>query len=515
MKILKNIGLAILLVLSNTSFAALVKYGLVNQEDLLITLDTQTGLEWLALTATQNTSYQEILSGFGSYTTTHGFRVATKNEVNQLFQNVGVTNEWADIPDYVQGVSSLFLFFGILTEIDYNSPRTQYQSHGMYLPDQPCCSASPGVSTFSLTYEYLNPVSGRAYLNNGYTNFDSSFNYRGTFLVREAKSSFPASELQPTVLVVPSIAYQLANCPEDTNGSTQDGIDLVKAIPANYGLFTQAQLDAAKQNATQSCPACPSYSCPVCSCPINTQAQLDTAKQSGIDLVKTAPANYGLFTQAQLDTAKQSGIDLVKTAPANYGLFIQAQLDTAKQSGIDLVKTTPTNYGLFTQAQVDAIKQTSIALVTTAPSNYGLFNQAQIDSAKQAGVQDGINQCKGDPNCKGSGISQAQLDEAVNAAKQSCKANPASCGLFSQAELDSSKELAKQEGINQCKLDPTSCGIKLIDKVAAPYLTNDLKLMIPFLEYQTTLPTNLWAALSFLPYEGVVYFRVEQYGVTQ
>jgi len=37
----------------------------------------------------------------------------------------------------------------------------------------------------------------------------------------------------------------------DTNGSTQEGINLVKSTPSDYGLFTQTQIDAAKQTASQ------------------------------------------------------------------------------------------------------------------------------------------------------------------------------------------------------------------------------------------------------------------------
>jgi hypothetical protein len=197
---------AFLAVTAFPASAALVQYGLMDREDGLVTRDTTSSLEWLDLTATQNKSYQDVIGGYGSYTTTHGFRVATHSEVRQLFQNLGLTNQWADIPGYITGVTELLRFLGALTEIDYGSPRTQYQSHGMWIPNQPCCSSSPGVSTFTLTYDYTDPVSGRAYLDNGYTNFQSALDYRGTFLVRTARSPFdPAAN--PSTLLPPSIAY--------------------------------------------------------------------------------------------------------------------------------------------------------------------------------------------------------------------------------------------------------------------------------------------------------------------
>jgi hypothetical protein len=41
--------------------------------DQLLTLDTETNLEWLNLTATANRSANEVLGGFGRFATTHGF----------------------------------------------------------------------------------------------------------------------------------------------------------------------------------------------------------------------------------------------------------------------------------------------------------------------------------------------------------------------------------------------------------------------------------------------------------
>lgn len=64
---------------------ALVQQNLVpGTGDHLITLDTETNLEWLSLDATLNLSYLEVLSGAGGYTTTYGFRYATGAEIALL-----------------------------------------------------------------------------------------------------------------------------------------------------------------------------------------------------------------------------------------------------------------------------------------------------------------------------------------------------------------------------------------------------------------------------------------------
>jgi len=237
-------------------------------------------------------------------------------------------------------------------------------------------------------------------------------------------------------------------CPADTNGSTQTGIDLVKATPANYGLFTQAQIDAAKQTGIQSC--------------------------------KDNPASCGLFNQTQYDAAKQVGIDLVKAKPNDYGItikslggFTQDELNVAKttsiQDGINQCKTNPNSFGLFTQAQLDAAKQTGIDLVKAKPNDYNLFSATDVSNketiAKQTGVQEGINKCKTDPVSCGIMVSNDQ-----------CKTNPSSCGLFTQDQLNAEKETSKQNGIEFCKNDPNCKGIH------ATYNPLNGEVHIPFID---------------------------------
>ncbi len=71
---------------------SLVQQNLVSGTgDHLITLDTDTNLEWLSLNATANLSYLDVLGGTGGYTTTYGFRYATGQEISLLHQHAGIT----------------------------------------------------------------------------------------------------------------------------------------------------------------------------------------------------------------------------------------------------------------------------------------------------------------------------------------------------------------------------------------------------------------------------------------
>ncbi|MBS0179977.1 MAG: hypothetical protein JSR20_14570 [Nitrospira sp.] len=71
---------------------ALIQQNLVpGTGDHLITLDTDTNLEWLSLNATANLSYLDVLGGAGGYTTSYGFRYATGQEISLLHQHAGIT----------------------------------------------------------------------------------------------------------------------------------------------------------------------------------------------------------------------------------------------------------------------------------------------------------------------------------------------------------------------------------------------------------------------------------------
>ena len=71
---------------------ALIQKDLVpGSGDQLLTLDTETNLEWLNLTATANRSANEVSGGFGGFTTTHGFRYATGADLGTLYTHAGIT----------------------------------------------------------------------------------------------------------------------------------------------------------------------------------------------------------------------------------------------------------------------------------------------------------------------------------------------------------------------------------------------------------------------------------------
>lgn len=169
-----------------------------------------------------------------------------------------------------------------------------------------------------------------------------------------------------------------------------------------------------------------------------------------------------MFSQTQINAAKQTGIDLVKTKPNDYNLFSATDVSTkevtAKQTGIQegitKCKTDPVSCGIVVSN--DQCK--------TNPASCNLFTQTQMDSAKQIALQDGINKCKLDPASCGIIVSNDQ-----------CKTNPSSCNLFTQAQLDA----AKQSAVEQCKNDPNCKGTTAIHATYNP-LTGEVH--IPFID---------------------------------
>ncbi len=71
---------------------ALIQQDLVpGSGDQLLTFDTDTNLQWLNLTVTAGRSYQEIMDGFGRFTTTQGFQYADGGQISELCAHAGIT----------------------------------------------------------------------------------------------------------------------------------------------------------------------------------------------------------------------------------------------------------------------------------------------------------------------------------------------------------------------------------------------------------------------------------------
>lgn len=94
MKFWKLSVLTTALALSGNASAATLSVDWQMAGDNLITLDTDTGLEWLDLTATTSRSYNDISTAFGVGQEFDGWRYATMNEISVFFDAFGGNNAY-------------------------------------------------------------------------------------------------------------------------------------------------------------------------------------------------------------------------------------------------------------------------------------------------------------------------------------------------------------------------------------------------------------------------------------
>lgn len=100
--------------------------------DGLLTHDSDTGLEWLDLIATNLQSVNSVLGGYGGYIQ-NGFRYATDDEVLALLTHAGITH--FDGVLRVQDWPGTQLFQDLFGITNYISPNDPYYSWGMTEPD--------------------------------------------------------------------------------------------------------------------------------------------------------------------------------------------------------------------------------------------------------------------------------------------------------------------------------------------------------------------------------------------
>ncbi|HEX7036351.1 MAG TPA: hypothetical protein VF210_11280 [Pseudomonadales bacterium] len=85
----KAAGVILLTFIFGQGERCLDRAGLAIDGDGLLTLDTETGLEWLDWSYTINLSHADVASNFAPGGEFEGFRYATLSELVTLYTNVG------------------------------------------------------------------------------------------------------------------------------------------------------------------------------------------------------------------------------------------------------------------------------------------------------------------------------------------------------------------------------------------------------------------------------------------
>lgn len=189
---MKRIALALgtaTLMASGIAHAALVKQDLLTAGDGLVTLDTDTHLEWLQLTATQNLSVDAVLGGAGGWVNA-GFQYASFSQVGQLLNDAGYlgsTSDYATL-SLVADNASANTFLS-----DFGSTSEPNFTFGFMSPYP--CSRTIGSATTCTDYVQINAngAAGRGYAipDSGAFGTDTARPYVGSFLVRTVPEPAP------------------------------------------------------------------------------------------------------------------------------------------------------------------------------------------------------------------------------------------------------------------------------------------------------------------------------------
>ena len=166
--------------------ALLVEIDRYTPGDALITLDTTTGFEWLDVTETMNTSYEQVWAN--AQLGAEGWRHATNFEVTDLF------DEYLT----VQNISQVQRYFGITHFFDSSLPDADFwMTHGFI-------DYIGGRSQFGDAFIKKEMVGGTWEVRD-FSGWDTSHAepYVGHWLVRETST--------PTPVPVPSTMLLLAS----------------------------------------------------------------------------------------------------------------------------------------------------------------------------------------------------------------------------------------------------------------------------------------------------------------
>lgn len=175
---------------------ALIQKDLVpGSGDQLLTLDTETNLEWLNMTVTANRSANEVLGGFGELTTTHGFRYATGADLGTLYAHAGITKGLSEpafmpSPNDERNHTGIEVLLDLMNGKQYaaapsSDTQSKITSHGIN-------GGSPSWFVRFLSLNITKPMNSHTDVN-PLLSLDHRAPYLGSYLVRDLSASSAAT----------------------------------------------------------------------------------------------------------------------------------------------------------------------------------------------------------------------------------------------------------------------------------------------------------------------------------
>lgn len=194
-----NILFTLILFITTQSNAALIDYG-------SFVFDSTTNSDWLKLTETQNRSYNDVSSKFGSGQEFEGWRYATVWELDSMLKDQGITGisggcGWGDLTlcGYDQAnngkVANIINTFGVLTTTTFSRGELRLNLYGWTGSDM--SEFGDGLKGKVLgwmqDFEEGQPRFHDALINvnpgNSLSNLNEYQAYLGSWLVRESSVS--------------------------------------------------------------------------------------------------------------------------------------------------------------------------------------------------------------------------------------------------------------------------------------------------------------------------------------
>jgi len=192
MKFMKKALLVLSMSLASVAAnAELISLDLVDAGDNLVTLDTQSGLEWLDLSLTLNARYYDYQQGG------YGFRLPTYEEIEALMTNniTSVDDVFSQGANYSEGDASDLIWMATLLGTNSTTAQVGAQANGMFRHER------GDIELFSISSNYVTGLNS----DYGYT-LTSYYHTQGVMLVSDggvSKSSLEDPSLNNVVQNVP------------------------------------------------------------------------------------------------------------------------------------------------------------------------------------------------------------------------------------------------------------------------------------------------------------------------
>lgn len=150
------------------------------------------------------------------------------------------------------------------------------------------------------------------------------------------------------------------------------------------------------------------------------------------------------------------GMNLCSKTPQACGISLSSDNTNSdlEQQIKDQCKQFPASCGIQVGPNTDGSTEEGMAQCRQDPTTCGIELNPDKDQFIQEGIKQGIAKCQADPSsCEIAGNN----DGSTQAGIDQCRQNPTTCGITVNNNTDGST----QAGIAQCQKDPNSCGIQI------------------------------------------------------